>query len=224
MIDQRTALLYAQLKPFKNLVRKTSGFINWALNRVHSPYVACSFGKDSAVMLHLVLQFLPDIPVRFVRWKLETEYIDNYDDIIKQWGNINLHQIIFSRQTLSDSRTDRYSVTGYDSYFIGLRMQESTARRITLKSNGLFYKNSDGLIRISPLADWSDMDVAAYMFSNNLPVLNSYLFNGISSRTASRIPRSDYGIRTSFLTDLKNRDMDAYQKLVINFPEIKEYV
>jgi len=225
-MDEKTALLYAKLKQFKYLVNKTSGFINWALNHVDvkNPYLACSFGKDSAVMLHLVLQQRPDIPVRFIRWKNETEHIDNYDEVIARWGKLNLTQVEFSRDSLSEKHAERYDTVGYDSYFIGLRMAESTVRRITLKANGLFYKNKSEMVRISPLADWKNEDIAAYVFSNQLPTLNTYLKDGMTSRTASRIPRADHGIRESFLNDLKHRDFNAYQQLVMNFPEIKQYV
>lgn len=220
-MDQRSAILYAQLKQHKALVNKTSGFIRWALERVRTPYVACSFGKDSAVMLHLVRLQCPDIAVRFIRWKDETEFIDNYDEVIAQWGNLNLNQIELSRESLADKRKERYNTSDFDSYFIGLRASESTVRRITLKKDGMFYKNKAELVRISPLADWQDADVAAYVFSNHLPVLNSYLKDGITSRTASRIPRADYGIRESFVARLKRRDFAAYQQLVIKFPELK---
>ena len=220
-MDKRTALLYAQLKPYKALVNKTSGFIRWALERVENPYLACSFGKDSAVMLHLVLQHKPDIDIRFIRWQNETEHIDNYDEVISKWGNINLTQVEFNRDFLSDKRKDRYDTVGYDSYFIGLRSQESTVRRITLKTHGLFYKNTSGMIRISPLAYWTEKEITAYIVSNNLPTLNTYIADGFSSRTASRIPRADNGIRESFLTDLKHRDFESYQKLLLKFPEIQ---
>lgn len=225
-MDHRTALLYAKLKPFRALVNKTSGFIRWALAQVQNPYVACSFGKDSAVMLHLVRLHRPDVAIRFIRWKNETEHIDNYDEVIKQWGPINLQQVELSRLTLSDKRKDRYSTEGltYDSYFIGLRIQESVARRITLKKHGIFYRNAQGFIRISPLSDWTENDVTAYIALHSLPTLNTYLQQGMSSRTASRIPRADHGIRESFLSDLKQRDFQAYQNLLINYPEIKQYV
>jgi 3'-phosphoadenosine 5'-phosphosulfate sulfotransferase (PAPS reductase)/FAD synthetase len=219
-MDKKTALLYAQLKPYKALVNKTSGFIRWALKRVENPYVACSFGKDSAVMLHLIMQQTPDIKVRFIRWKFETEFIDNYDEVIAAWGKLNLDQIEFTRESLSDKRKDRYNTVGYDSYFIGLRKDESVARRITLKKHGMFYKNNADMIRISPLADWTEKDISAYMYANSLPILNTYLIQGSGSRTASRIPREDFGIRQSFLIDLKQRDFTSYQKLIIKFPEI----
>lgn len=220
-MDDRTALLFAKTNQFKRLVSMTSGFIKWALQRVNNPYVACSFGKDSAVMLHLILQQQPDIDIRFIRWQNETDLIDNYDEVIKQWNLKNLTQIELVRATLSDKRKERYHTTVYDSYFIGLRQSESTARRITLKKDGMFYKSKAGIIRISPLSDWKDADISAYVFSNNLPTLNSYLIDGIKTRTASRIPRADHGIRESFVAKLKHRDFAAYQKLIINFPELK---
>lgn len=219
-MDERTALLFAKTNQFNRLVKMTSGFIKWALQRVEKPYLACSFGKDSAVMLHLVLQQRPDIDVRFIRWQNETDLIDNYDEVIQQWNLTNLNQIELVRSSLSDKRKERYQTSSYDSYFIGLRQSESTARRITLKKDGMFYKSKAGIIRISPLSDWQDHDIAAYVFSKKLPTLKSYLIDGIKTRTASRIPRSDHGIRESFVAKLKHRDFAAYQKLIINFPEL----
>lgn len=220
MIEVKTAKIYAQLNQYKRLVEKTDLFIKDCLSKVKNPYVACSFGKDSSVMLHLVLKNNPKIKVRFIRWKFETEFIDNFDEIISKWGNINLDQIEFSRDSLADKRKDRYKTEGYDSYFIGLRKGESFARRVTLKKHGKFFKNKAGMIRISPIADWTEQDIAAYMFSNNLPVLSTYLKQGIKSRTTSRIPREDFGIRQSFLIDLKQRDFSAYQNLITHFPEV----
>lgn len=225
-MDERSALLYAKLHSYTRLVNRTHGFIRWALARVQTPYVACSFGKDSAVMLHMILQHSPDISVRFIRWKNETEHIDNYDEVITDWLNyrrLNLTQVEMSRLSLSEIHKGRYDTRGFDSYFIGLRASESTPRRMTLKKHGRFYKNKAGMVRISPLADWKDQDIAAYMYSYQIPLLNTYKSDGITSRTASRIPRADHGIRESFIQSLKQRDMNAYQALLKNFPEIKQY-
>lgn len=219
-MDKKTAQLYAQLKPYKALVNKTSGFIRWALERVERPYVACSFGKDSAVMLHLVMNIAPDIDIRFIRWSGETEYIDNYDEVIEKWNLQNLIQVELNRVSLTDKRKERYDTEGYDAFFVGLRMEESAARRMTLKSHGMFYKNVKGIIRISPLADWTEKDISAYVLSNDLPTLNSYKEHGFSSRTASRVPREDWGIRENFLSDLKQRDFAAYQNIISKFPEL----
>lgn len=224
-MTEKEALLYAQLPQFKSLVKKTQGFCKWALAKVQNPYVACSFGKDSAVMLHLLLGLNHNIPVRFVRWHGETELINNFDKVIKDWQirfAINLFQIELSRTSTNEKVEERktFNTSEYDSYFIGLRQQESTARRITLKTHGMFYLNRGGMTRISPLSEWTDKDIAAYNCSNQLPTLETYLKNGFESRTASRVPRADFGIRANFLTELKNRDISAYNQLLNNFPEL----
>jgi len=223
-LEKQKGLLYAQMPEHKALVAKTKGFVKWALGKVKNPYVACSFGKDSAVMLHLVLQFNPDIDVRFVRWQNETEYLANYNEVINEWGKLNLTQIELSRTSLGDKRKERYSTDGYDSYFIGFRSDESKGRRISLKKDGIFYKMKEGKIRISPISEWKVKDVVAYTFSNNLPILDTYEKYGFEERTTSRIPREDFGIRSHSLKLLKNKNMAAYNQLSNHFPEIGLYV
>lgn len=208
------------------LVAKTSEFIRWALGKVKNPYLACSFGKDSIVMLHLVFNQYPNIPVRFIRWKDETNLLNNYDEVIEQckqrWA-LSIEQIEFSRQSLDENAPERYAVDAelYDSYFIGFRMEESTERRITIKKMGKFAEMKNGLKRICPLADWKTADVAAHTVSNSLPYLKSYSVESFESRTTSRIPRADFGIRSASLGALKQRDIAAYNVLITKFPDAK---
>ena len=223
-MDERSALLYSKLSYFKTLIWKTQNFIKWSLKQVQNPYVACSFGKDSSVMLHLILLQKPDIKIRFIRWENETEHIDNYDEIISKWKNINLEQVVLSRTSLDDKRKERYDTENFDSYYIGLRKDESVGRRITLKTHGKFYKMKNGLIRISPLADWTTNEISAYIVANNIPLLNSYKTDGFETRTASRIPRADFGIRQNFFAKLKQNDIEAFNKLLNLFPDAKYYV
>lgn len=220
----KEALLYAKMPEHKALVARTLGFVKWALSQVQQPYVACSFGKDSGVMLHLVLQFAPDIPVRFIRWQNETELLGNYDDVIARWGGINLEQVILHRDTVEDKRKERFDTDGYDAYFIGFRCEESNGRRITIKTHGRFYKMQDGKTRICPLADWKTRDVAAYIATNNIPTLDTYEQFGFSERTTSRVARADYGIREHSLRLLKEKDITKYNQLLANYPELSNYI
>lgn len=48
------------------LFDKTDLWIDEQLSRLANPCVACSFGKDSMVMLHLIVRHRPDIPVVYV--------------------------------------------------------------------------------------------------------------------------------------------------------------
>lgn len=210
-MDEKTALLYAKLNPYKALVNKTSGFIRWALDRVENPYVACSFGKDSAVMLHLILQHKKDIRVLFAVSD-ETFVIDNYDEVIKLWGDINLSMLHCSRET--DGRTHSSSKMSnyfdYDSYFVGIRAEESKNRRMSLKYQGLFYKKKDNKVRISPLADWTDKDIIAYIYANKLPLLDTYKVFSEKARTSSAVPTIG---RERMLSMLQKRDINAFNKL-----------
>jgi phosphoadenosine phosphosulfate reductase len=223
-MDKKTAILYSQLNSYKALVNKTSGFIRWALERVEKPYVACSFGKDSAVMLHLCLKHMPDIPVVFVR-RIETDLIDNYNDIIQKWGNINL-SIISYKGWLEHGEGKGISfatrnMDDFDSYFVGLRKDESVGRRITLKTLGMFYKNKAEKIRICPMADWETKDIAAYCISNDLPVLNKYLIEGFESRTTAAIPSK---FPHESLQSLKNRDIESFNKLLKLLPDARNFI
>jgi 3'-phosphoadenosine 5'-phosphosulfate sulfotransferase (PAPS reductase)/FAD synthetase len=220
-MDKKTAMLYAQLKPYKALVNKTSGFIRWALERVENPYVACSFGKDSSVMLHLVLQH-KNVPVKILT-KKETYLIDDYKSIIEYWRekyNANI-EVIEYLGWLEGGKTGiakNMKAENFDSFFVGLRKDESVARRITIKKDGMFFKMKDGKTRITPMADWTVDDISAYMLSNELPVLKAYLREGFEARTTTNIP-SKYPQEA--MQRLKDSNISAYNELLAILPNAK---
>jgi tRNA(Ile)-lysidine synthase TilS/MesJ len=221
----KEALLYATMPEYKALIRKTKEFIKLSLSKVSKPYLACSFGKDSSVMLHLVLEQYSDIPVIFVS-RIETNLVDNYEEIISAWS-INLHQINFNKDTLqfinkSVIKTAMEDVKyNYDSYFIGLRAEESNGRRITLKKDGMFYKMGDGLNRIAPVAFWKTKDIEAYCIANNLPTLNKYKVEGFESRTtagiSSKTPHES-------LMYIRQNNIDAFNKILNLMPDAKYFI
>jgi 3'-phosphoadenosine 5'-phosphosulfate sulfotransferase (PAPS reductase)/FAD synthetase len=225
-MDKKEALVYVSLNNFKRLLERTDNFIKESLAKVENPYLACSFGKDSAVMLHLVLKQMPDIPVVFVS-RMETNLVDNYEEIISAWGGINLKQVNFNEDTLqfidkSVIKTAMESIKfNYDSYFIGLRAEESKGRRITLKHHGMFYKMSDGLTRISPVAFWKTSDIAAYCVFNDIPTLDKYKVQGFEARTtagiSSKMPHES-------LIYMRQHNVDAFNKVLLLMPDAKFYI
>lgn len=224
-MDLKTAELFSRLNTYKALVKKTEGFIKWALDRVQNPYIACSFGKDSAVMLHLVQKNNPNIPVVFVS-RPETNLVDNYEEIIKEWNLPNLIVVNFNQNTFdfiskSVIKTGMKTIEqNYDSFFVGLRAQESAGRRITLKKNGMFYKNSANLVRICPVAFWTEKEIAVYSITNKLPVLSTYQKEGYSARTTAGISSKTPELS---LASLKARDIESYNKLLKLLPDAKYY-
>lgn len=225
MIDNKTAILYSQLKPYKTLVSSTCMFIAEALSKVNKPYLACSFGKDSSVMLDLVLKIKPDIRVRFASHP-ETNYLDNYNDVIGWWKKkgINYEEIFCEGGLVKVKHAQRNALDAmhedWDSFLVGIRKQESFARRVSLSKYGKFHLLANGRTKISPLADWTEKEISVYMLENDLPVLNKYKHEGFSARTTSGIPRTH--IEES-LNSLKQRDIISYNLLCEIMPDAKNF-
>lgn len=213
-MEKQKGLLYAKMPEHKYLVEKTKNFINWSLRQVSNPYVACSFGKDSAVMTDIILSIAPNTRIVFAISE-ETYLIDNYDEVIKDWDarhpSMNLTILYCERE--EDGRThtaDKMtSNTEHDSFFVGLRKDESRDRRISLLHNGKFYKNKNGKIRICPMSDWKTKDIMAYIYSNNIPLLDTYKIFGGQERTTSVVPTK---FREEMLSRLKHKDPSAYNR------------
>lgn len=222
-MTQKEALLYAKMPEHNTLVNKTKGFIRWALERVENPYVACSFGKDSAVMLHLVLEQKPDIPVVWVTFE-ETRMISNYQDVVNDWINlfkINLNEIFVETEIDAefDDQIAMYK-SGFKNAFVGIRMQEHKNRKVAIKKYGKFYDNGSK-IRIAPLAEWTLKDIAAYNLCNNLPMLDFYKL-GFDIRTTTGIPSQ--GVRSRMLNQLKQIDISRFNQLLLKYPQLAKYV
>lgn len=229
MITTKEALLYASMPEHKALVRRTQGFIRWALDRVTAPYVACSFGKDSAALLHMVRLEKPNVPVIYVEYE-ESNLIDNYEEVISMWDLTDLRRLFVSCNSIDDEVNERDVIPiyakskGFDSGFVGIRASESNGRRITLRQSGMFYKSLTGVTRICPLADWTDWNSAAYCISNNLPTLSTYIHYGFDSRTVNGLSSGDFSFRENQLRALKNRDMPKFNLLISKYPTLSRYV
>lgn len=226
-MDYKSALLYSKLNKFKRLVHETEQFIKDSLQQVKNPYVACSFGKDSIVMLHLILEYKPDIKVIWITFP-ETKYLNNYYEVSEKWKEIfkiNLEEIFIDIPAdVNFNDKEAFPKHPYDSYFVGITSEESVKRRITLKTKGKFYKKNDGMIRIAPLANWQINDIAAYILSNKLPFLESYKNEGFESRTVTGFTEDLYAFRLNQLNELKHRNIISYNQLITEYPGLKNYV
>jgi len=223
-MTRKEALLHARLPVYRNQVAAAHEIVREALSLCRSPFVAFSCGKDSAVLLHLVMQHSHDIEARFIRWP-ETNLLSNYDAVIDDWKvRFGMHvQILdMTRDSLDDRVSGRWCVLqgASDAVFNGMRADESRMRRIALSKRGPIYRRADGVLRVCPLARMTTADVAAYIETNELPTLNAYIENGYEARTTSRIPRADYGIRENMLARLRVNNPPAYAALKQIYEEI----
>lgn len=217
--------LNSKLKRYKSLVQKTKKFIANSLRQVEKPYLACSFGKDSSVMLHLVLQYDSAISVRFATHP-ETNFLDSYADVVPWWTDnykINLQDIYCEGGLLKVKHDQRNKLNegDWDSFFVGIRAEESFGRKISLRKHGQFHRLKAGRIKICPMAWWKEIDIGTYLYRNNIPVLDKYKHYGIGARTTSGIAR------THIAENLQSvRDMDSarFNQLCELYPDARFYV
>lgn len=223
------ARLYAKLPVYRRRLVQAMAVIEEGLARCDRPYVACSFGKDSAVVLHMVRQFMPDVQARFISWP-ETELLGDYERVMNEWRALgaDIRVLHLTRKTLDEKVADRWlqlhAIEPADGYFSGMRKEESRARRVILNSQGAvaYIKQSD-TVRICPIADWKTEDVAAYVVEHDLPTLKAYQDHGFEARTASRVPRAAFSIREQALEQLRQDDPAAYRQLERMYPEVAQW-
>ena len=94
IMDKRNLALLIQLQklPLEQKIKHSVEEVKKALIIAKNPMVACSFGKDSMVMLHIIKQIAPDIKVRYGNTGIEyPENLKFKSRIVKEW-NLNFYQ------------------------------------------------------------------------------------------------------------------------------------
>lgn len=214
-INRLIDLRHARSSGFRKRVAGAQNIIHDALVTLKRPYVSFSGGKDSLVILHMIMKELPDIPVLYVDQGME--YPDTYDYIRKMWiewdldltwedPEMDLWDLYKQGGFLNpDVPTDpeiraKFSNTVFydpiklfsdriraDGFFMGLRADESHDRKLNFLKRGFMYKKADGLTAVQPIADWSVNDVWAYITSNGLPYNPIYDKNKFECRNSLRV-------------------------------------
>jgi len=149
--------------------------------------VACSFGKDSMVTLHLALQVKPDIKVFSVMTRFKPpETLALKKRITNEWNlNITTYESTeplpymchktnpdLCCQTLKVEPTKRaIHELGLKSWITGIRRDEGFTRSD--------YKHvehyEEGIVKINPILDWRESEVWQYIAYNNIPFNPLYM-------------------------------------------------
>jgi phosphoadenosine phosphosulfate reductase len=162
-----------------------------------SPQDLCvtnSFQAEDMVVLHMVRQTIPDVPVIFLDTGYHFADVYTYRDrMAADWGMnlINLLPELTVPQQEAQfgilNQTDPgrccnlrkvkplfSALAGYKLWFTGLRREQAKSRA-ALQPIEDFALPSDNTIRkISPLADWSSKDVWHYAKQHEIPLLPLY--------------------------------------------------
>lgn len=115
----------------------------------------------------------------------------------------------------------------WDAFFMGLAKEESKGRRITLslkwpgQPHPSVFRYWDGKYRGCPLMNWRGKDIAAYVATNQLPLLDEYERFGLAARTTARA--TGMMAESGGLANLRHKNISAFNQLVANFPELRSY-
>ncbi|OYT64161.1 hypothetical protein B6U67_00735 [Methanosarcinales archaeon ex4484_138] len=185
-IWRETFLFWSETEEYQKKVKEVKKNVQMALNRFRKPYVSFSGGKDSTVMLHLVLEQKPDVMVfhwdygrYFIPREIEREFLNNAQ-------KIGARNIVVKSSSLYEKKgrgaqnvlgrvmiglvVPQLKKEGYDGCFVGLRAEEASRRNARTKN--LF---ESGIITSTfPIRHLTWKDVWAYIVSNNLPYPSVY--------------------------------------------------
>lgn len=189
-----TYRLQANLPRFRRNVERSLRIIEEALKEEPASYVSWSGGKDSNVLLDLVRQVNPDIPIVHVRTDIEyPDCVEFVDKFIAEHGlNVTIleppsaWQVLideggpFGQVNVATSRIDKEcffepiaseaEARGYRQVFLGLRAEESRARMLNFRVRGTrYYNKGRNLWTVLPLASWSARDIFAYHVVHHIP-------------------------------------------------------
>jgi len=182
-------------------------------NNLGHPCITCSFQAEDIVVLHLLQQRLPKIPVVF----LETGYHfrETYayrDRIAKAWDlnivNAEATQSVADQEAQFGilNRTDPgrccqlrkveplvRALESYEIWFTGLRREQSPTRRNLQLIEHHSLPTGKSLLKVSPLAAWDWQQVWSYTVEHNIEYLPLYHlgYRSIGCEPCTSIPSPD---------------------------------
>ena len=151
------------------------------------PCVTSSFQAECVVLVHMLQQIRPGLPVLF----LDTfhHFAETYvyrDEIAKRW-NLNVVNLRADEpqvglwQQSTQACCGRHKVEplfralqDYDVWFTGLRREQSPSRANLQEVEPFALPTGKTLRKVSPLAVWSTKDVWTYAKQHDIPLLPLY--------------------------------------------------
>jgi phosphoadenosine phosphosulfate reductase len=166
----------------KEKISSAKNIIASAINNHRKIAIACSFGKDSIVLVHLALKIDPRIPIFTVMTPFKPRETFLYKDYMTRLWNLNLKEyfqqddIGAKKQKLWLNDPDKccqyfkvcptkIAVRHLDAWISGLRKSEGMTR-IKFKT----IEKRGNIAKINPIIDWSELDIWRYIAFNNIPV------------------------------------------------------
>lgn len=188
--DRKTFLMWSKTEEYSEHIAEAKQNITKALEKFDRLFVSFSGGKDSTVMLHLVLQQNPDVLVfhwDYGRYYIPREVATDIIENISKLGGKNIRVESSKRyekegrdavnilgQVLIGRVMPKMKHEGFDACFVGLRAEEGIKRREKTKSLWISHGKHVGPAEVFPVRNLTWLDVWACIVSNDLPYLSVY--------------------------------------------------
>lgn len=200
------------------MIDQARNLIRESLSGAQPACLTCSFQAECMVVLHLVLEQHPKIPVLFLDTGYHFPETYAYRDRMGAAWNLNLVNLQ-PRQTVAEQETqfgilyqsapDRCcglrkveplfaALEGYGVWFTGLRREQSPTRASLQPDDAFRLPSGKQLRKISPLALWRNREVWAYLKQHSIPVLPLYErgYTSIGCEPCTSLPASAEDLRS----------------------------
>ncbi len=165
-----------------------------ALKQSSSACVTCSFQAEDMVVLRMVQEVVPDVPVLFLDTGYHFPELYAYRDEMAAKYNLNLVNVTPTRTVaeqeaefglLYQIQPDRCcklrkveplfgALQDYQVWFTGLRRVQSPTRANLQVLDHFPLPTGKQLLKVSPLADWNDKEVWSFARENGIPLVSLY--------------------------------------------------
>jgi phosphoadenosine phosphosulfate reductase len=168
--------------------------ISEALKQSTSACVTCSFQAEDMVVLRMVQEVVPDVPVLFLDTGYHFPELYAYRDEMAAKYNLNLVNVMPAHTVaeqesefglLYQTQPDRCcklrkveplfaALDNYQVWFTGLRRVQSPTRANLQVLDQFPLPTGKQLLKVSPLADWNDKEVWAFARETGIPLVSLY--------------------------------------------------
>jgi phosphoadenosine phosphosulfate reductase len=151
------------------------------------PCITSSFQAECVVLLHLLREVRPDIPVLFLDTFHHFRQTYEYRDALAERWKLNLINLRAGEPQVGLWQQDtkaccaRHKVQplfaaleDYDVWFTGLRRDQSPSRANLREVEPFTLPTGKSLRKVSPLVDWTMKDVWQHAKANDIPLLPLY--------------------------------------------------
>jgi phosphoadenosine phosphosulfate reductase len=174
-----------------------------ALASATAPCITCSFQAEDVVLVDIVRQLRPAIPVLFLETFHHFAQTLEYRDQLAAAWQLNLINLKAAEpqvglwQTSTTDCCARHKVgplfsalENYDTWFTGLRREQSPSRANLALGEEFRLPSGKRLAKINPLAAWTTRDVWSYAKAHDIPLLPLYEvgFSSIGCEPCTTVP------------------------------------